>query len=1085
MKVRLIVGALCMLFAQQAWSQARTVSGTVKDESSNEALPGVAILVENTTNGVFTDIAGKFSISVPGNDAVLVFNMLGYAVKKVAVGDQSNLDVSLESSFNLDEVIVTALGIPREKKALGYSAQELGGRDITNARETNLVSSLSSKIAGLNVNNSSGAAGASAFLVIRGPNSISYNNQPLFVIDGIPLDNSQNSSSNPLNGRNGYLDSVANSNRMIDIPQEDIESITVLKGAAATALYGSLAGNGAIVITTKRGKAGKGGKGMNVNVNSGWEWSQYNKMVPLQNRWLQGSDGEYLDPATNYSGSWGPLGDTMVFVADNSYKYDKNGYLTGINQVPGGASTKPFSPYNNVDDFYRTGFKHNYSVDFGGATDAADYFFSAGYEDQDGIVPKNTFSKYNIGFNGGLKLTDKVSARSSIRYIRSGGTRIEQGSNVSGVMLGLLRTPPSFDNSNGFGEDGADNEAAYMYENGQQRRYRDVSGYDNPFWTVNQNPLQDKVNRIIGNLELEYKANDWLRIMGRGGMDQYTDYRNQHFAIGSRQFTAGQITENTFQNSILNFDLFAFINKKLSDDINMNLTLGENWYENKSTQVYVQGDGLTIPNFYDVSNASSFYAYNQDIWTRSRSHYAMAELSYQTWLYLTLTGRVDKSTTFNPENWSYFYPSASLGFVFTDALDLESKAFSFGKLRLSYGKVGNASPEAYQVTTTYSGGFIQDGWTDGVIFPFNGIAGFELENVKGDPNLGPEFGKEFEVGLDLKFLQNRAGIDVAYYNNENVDIIIPVPVAPSSGFDAEYTNAASMTNKGIEIQAFGRPVQTQSGFNWDIMVNWAKNTNEVTDLADGVENIFIGGFEGSSIRAVAGQPYGSIFGFGFYRDASGALVIGEDGYPILDPEERAFGSAQPDWTMGIRNTFSYKGFSLAAQLDIRQGGVMWNGTRSALYFFGTHADTEIRDDETVFAGNVATYDDEGNLILDSAGNPVTGGSNGQSVPTDENWLAFGNGNGFIGSNTEDFIEETSWVRLRELTLSYRLPGKMVDKTPFNSIEVTVYGRNLWLSTDYTGIDPETSLAGSRNEQGMDYFNMPNTKSYGLGLRLSF
>jgi hypothetical protein len=310
-------------------------------------------------------------------------------------------------------------------------------------------------------------------------------------------------------------------------------------------------------------------------------------------------------------------------------------------------------------------------------------------------------------------------------------------------------------------------------------------------------------------------------------------------------------------------------------------------------------------------------------------------------------------------------------------------------------------------------------------------------------------------------------------------------VPSSTGYDETYTNAAEMTNKGFEIMAFGRPVETKSGFSWDIMVNWAKNTNEVTKLADGVDNIFVGGFEGSSIRAVEGEAYGSIFGFGWYRDNNGAVVIGEDGYPILDPNERSFGSAQPDWTMGIRNSFSYKGWTLSAQLDIRQGGVMWNGTRSALYFFGTHEDTEVRTENTVFEGNVATYDDEGNLVLDSNGVPVTGGSNSQSVPLDENWLAFGNGNGFIGSNTEDFIEETDWVRLRELTLSYRIPGTMLDKTPFTNVEISVYGRNLWLSTDYTGIDPETSLAGSRNEQGMDYFNMPNTKSYGVALRLSF
>jgi hypothetical protein len=463
----------------------------------------------------------------------------------------------------------------------------------------------------------------------------------------------------------------------------------------------------------------------------------------------------------------------------------------------------------------------------------------------------------------------------------------------------------------------------------------------------------------------------------------------------------------------------------------------------------------------------------------------MAEFAYKTWLYLTLTGRIDKSSTFDPENWSYFYPSASASFVFTDALDMKSKILNFGKLRLAFARVGVSSPEPYQVTTNYASAFVQDGWTSGITFPFVGTSGFDIEDVKGSAELGPEYNTEIELGLELKFLDNRAGLDLAWYNSENSDIIVGVPVAPSSGFDQEFINAATMTNTGIEISAYGRPVQTKSGFNWDIAVNWATNKNEVKELAPGVDNIFIGGFEGSSIRAVAGEPYGSIFGFGFYRDASGALVIGEDGYPILDPTERSFGSAQPDWTMGIRNTVSYKGISLGALLDIRQGGVMWNGTKSALYFFGMHEDTEVRGTTQVFEGNMAVYDVDGNLVLNADGTPQTSGANTMSVPLDENWLAFGNGNGFIGSNTEDFIESTDWVRLREVTLSYRLPSSMVEKTPFTGIEVSAYGRNLWLSTDYTGVDPETSLTGATNAQGMDYFNMPGTKSYGLGLRLSF
>ncbi|MFM7730484.1 MAG: TonB-dependent receptor plug domain-containing protein, partial [Flavobacteriales bacterium] len=434
-------------------------------------------------------------------------------------------------------------------------------------------------------------AGASSFLVIRGQNTILGNNQPLFVIDGIPIDNSQLSSSNPNNGRNGFLDSVGNSNRAIDIPQEDIESVTVLKGAAATALYGSLASGGAIIITTKRGKSGK--KGLNINVNSGWEWSQYNKMVPLQNKFAQGVSGEYYGPESGLSYSWGPSMDSLVWVQDPSYIHDRNGYIAGVNQVPAGSSTKPVTPYNNVDNFFRNGFKHYYNVDLSGASDKTDYFLSTGYEHTDGIVPNNSFQKFNVGFNGGIKLTKNTSVRSSVKYIRSGGVRIEQGSNVSGVMLGLLRTPASYDNSNGYGEDAADNPESYQFADGTQRKYRYGNrGYDNPFWTVNKNPLRDKVNRIIGNVEITQQIRPWLKAVERIGLDFYSDYRNQSFAIGSRQFSLGQVTENNFTNTQVNNDLIFIANNKIGENISFNTTLGFNMFSSSLTQVYVQGDVL-------------------------------------------------------------------------------------------------------------------------------------------------------------------------------------------------------------------------------------------------------------------------------------------------------------------------------------------------------------------------------------------------------------------------------------------------------------------------------------------------------------
>ncbi|MEM7162990.1 MAG: SusC/RagA family TonB-linked outer membrane protein [Bacteroidota bacterium] len=1096
MKFKIYSMALCMLFFSfSAFAQSKSVSGKVTDAVDGSPLPGVTVVVDGTTNGTVTNVDGMYTLNAePGQ--TLVFSFIGYKSSRVPVGSANSYNVGMEAGVELDEVVVTALGITRDRRAIGYSAQTVGGDNVLKANETNLISALSAKASGVQVNKSSGAAGASSFILIRGQNTIRGDNQPLLVIDGIPIDNSQVSSGNPNDGRNGFLSSVANSNRGIDIPQEDIEDITVLKGAAATALYGSQAGNGAILITTKKGKMGYGKKGINVNVTAGVEVSEYNRMIPLQNQWGQGLFGSYSGPETGSGFSWGPRLDTMEYATDmnhplapspdnfdanGNYIHDQNGFLVPQGQGNG----QPANAYNNIDDFFQNAVRQWYNVDLSGANEKTNYFVSMGYSDENGIVPNNTFSKWNIGFNGGHKFTDKFTVSSSIKYINSGGSRIEQGSNTSGVMLGLTRTSPTFDNSNGLGEDAADDESAYVFPDGTQRKYRyGNTGYDNPFWTVNRNPLEDDVNRIIGKLEFDYKFSDAISAKYRVGLDNYSDYRNQFFAIGSRTATAGRVTENNILSNQFNEDLMLFINKDISENIGLNVTLGHNRRSDELTRVYIQGDGLTIPNFYDLSNASALQTINVDQLERNQALYGMAEVSFNDYLYLTLTGRNEWSTSLPTDNNSFFYPSAGIGFVFSDALDLSNKTFTFGKLRFTYAKVGLGSPFLYATDNYFTSAFHQDGWTNGLTFPFNGVSSFEQSATLGDANLEPEDNTELELGLDLRFLNNRLGIDFTYYNKESNGLIFPVPLAATSGYDFLITNAGSMTNNGIEITAFGNPVRTKTGFNWDINVNFTRNVNEVTQLANGVDNVLLGGFTGANIRAEVGQPYGSIFGFGFYRDASGAVVIGDDGFPVLDPEERSFGNAQPDWTMGISNGFSYKGFTLSALVDIRQGGEMWNGTKGALYFWGTHGDTDVRGTSKVFEGNLATYDGAGNIVLDGNGVPVTSGSNSQSVVLDEGWLALGNGNGFFGDNTEDFVEDISWVRLREVSLNYNLPTKMIEKTPFTGINIGISGRNLALSTDYTGIDPETSLSGSRNEQGMDYFNMPNTKGYTFTVRLS-
>lgn len=1079
MKRNLLLAVFTLMTVTLAYGQ-RQITGQVTSTEDGGSLPGVSVIVKGTIIGTTTNFDGQYSLDVPDNYNVLVFSFIGMKTKEVPIGATTSLNVALDPDvLGLDEVVVTAVGIERSTKALGYSVQEIDGDQVASSRETNVVSGLSAKVSGVTINKSSGAAGSSAFIAIRGLNTINGNNQPIFVVDGVPIDNSQLSSGNPDDGANAYLSSVANSNRVIDLNPEDIASITVLKGAAATALYGSQAGNGAVIITTKRGNNKK--KGLNIDFSTGFDVNTYNKAVPLQDEYAQGVSGIYQGPQTGYPLSWGPKLDTMVYQPDPTFLWDKNGRLVGQSANPGGT---PANAYDNWDNFFRPGTTYQANLGLSGASEKASYYLSLGRLTESGIIPHNTFERTNISFNGDLIVNKNLKVGSSVKYIRSGGNRIEQGSNISGVMLGLVRTPPSFDNSNGYGQDAADNEDAYMFPDGRQRAYRSYGTYDNPFWTAARNPLRDVVDRVIGHVTATYQFAPWISASYKIGSDIYSDNRKQHFSINSATARPGKVTENNFYSRRFNEDLIVYLNPEVNDKIGVNITLGSNRRSAYLQQLYAQGDGLAIPNFYHISNTASQFVRESVNRSRDQALFGMAEFEYDGMLYVTVTGRSEWSTTLPEEENPFFYPSISASFIFTEAFGLQdNNILPFGKFRISYAQVGLGSPYLYATDNYYTQAFFQDGWTNGVVFPFGGLNGFSVLNSLGNPTLRPERNDQFEVGFDLRFLNNRLGVDVTYYSAVSNDLIFPVPIARSSGSSFAVLNSGKMTNKGIELLINATPVKTKD-FTWDMTFNFSRNENMVVELAEGVDNVLVGGFLGSSIRAVAGNPYGSIFGFGFYRDASGAMVIGEDGFPIMDPEEKGFGSAQPDWLLGIRNQFSFKGFTLSALLDIRQGGSMWNGTKGALYYFGTHEGTEIRGTTKVFEGNVVTRDGNGDIVLDSEGHPVTSGSNTQEVVLDENWLAFNNGNGFFGDNTEDFIESTSWVRLREVTLSYQLPGSMVENTPFTGVSIYVTGRNVFLSTPYTGIDPETSLVGSRNAQGMDYFNMPNTKSWGAGVRIT-
>lgn len=1063
------------------FSQERIVNGKVTDENGNP-LAGVTVLVKGTAVGTITKNDGTFTIKLPINAKTLIFRRVGMKTQEVSVVGKDYFTVTLaEDKLLTEEIIVTAIGLEREKRAIGYALEEVSGKIVSEARTTNIVNTITGKVAGVQVVNAAGVPGASAYIQIRGQSSFLGGNQPLFVVDGIPIDNSMSYSGNPDDGTNNLLYSVAYSNRAIDLNPDDIASVTVLKGPAATALYGIWAANGAIIITTKKGQFATTEK-INVSFSATTSFEEVNKLPELQSKYTQGLNGAFVQPGHPQGVSWGASFDTLYWDTQANNKFNKLGNLVGQSSInPNDPRYVKATPYDNLKNFFVTGMTNTQNLSMAGGTDFGAFYLSLSNSKSFGVVPLTNFSRQSIRFNGEARISSKLKASGNINYTNSGGRRAQQGSNTSGIMLGLLRTPPSFDNSNGYGKEAYNHPDAYMFPEGTQRTYRGGGGYDNPYWTINRNPFFDNVDRFIGNIQLNYYFSTNIDLMWRLGADIYSDKRKQEFSIYSRTAPTGQVFYHEIFSSDITSDAILTINFNLTDDFVGKLLLGNNLYQSKGSSLYTQGDALIIPNFYHISNTTSQIVRQSEGTLRRLGNYADLTLDYQEWLYFNGSIRNDMSTTLPKDNNSFWYGQGSVSIVFTNLFKstFEGNFLNFGKLRFNYALVGKDAP-MYATTTPFIQASYGDGYTNGVSFPFAGAVGFVTGDVLGNSKLRPEKTTSWEIGLNLAFLENLFSLDLTYYNQVSKDQIFSVPVARTSGYYAVVFNAGQISNKGFEAILNINPINT-ADWRWDINVNFSTNKNMVDELYEGIDNIFLGGFEGSSIRIVAGKPYGTIFGFGWLRDSTtGKVVIDDDpnspfyGFPIIDENvEKGFGSANPDWLMGIRNSVSWKGLSLSFLIDIKKGGKMWNGTRSALYFFGMHKDMEANDrkfQNYVFDG-----------VKKSNGTP-------NDIPvnaTYQSWYREGYGNGFTASNTEDFIEDAGWVRLRELSLSYTLPKEIVNYTPFSNIILTFTGRNLWLSTKYKGVDPETNLMGAYSAQGLDYFNMPGVRSYNFSISVDF
>lgn len=1012
------------------------VTGTVTSAEDNSPLPGVSVLVKGTQIGTITDMDGFYAIDVPQDDALLVFSFVGMDSREIPVSGRTVINVSMTSEYlNLDEVVVTAVGITRSEKSLGYKVSTVGDEQLNSVRESSLLNSLSGKVSGVRINQQSGTVGGSSKIIIRGANSLGGNNQPIFVVDGMPIDNGYY-EPNEIEGN------VDVGNRASDISSDDVESISVLKGAAATALYGARAKNGAIIITTKRGKKGQA----QVQVNSSYRWENPLKLPDFQNEYAQGSYGNY---DLKFLNGWGP---EISKVQDQTFTDFKGDEVT-LQAYP-----------DNVRDFYQTGFSAINSIGISGGDESSDFRLGFTNNTQEGIIPESEYSKNSISINAGRKLTDRLSARASINYIKTGSSgRPAQGSNdkniLSSAINGLPRTVSIHDVKEN-----------YVDEFGKQIALDGDRSANNPYWIIYNNKFTNELERMIGSMNVDYKVTNWLTLSNRAGTDFYTEYRRQLYKKGTLGQMNGKFTTWDLYNRIFNNDVMATMNFDLSSDLNVRVIAGHNLYQTEWRRTTVTGSDLVMDDLYTFGNAKSNSPSNLYNIRRLMGVYGDVGISYRNFLYMNITGRNDWSSTLPVENNSYFYPSISGSFIFTEFVP-KNNLLSFGKLRLSWANVGS-DEDPYQLDFQYTAA--EDYYAQFSLngnFPHGGLVGATGPRVYPTSDLQPQNASTVEIGADLRFFTNRIGIDFTYYNTLTTNQIIAIDIPLSTGYFRKNVNVGAVSNKGFEADLHLAVIRKANGVNWNVNVNYNKNTQIVEELSEGLtEYQLSSGWSGLQIKASPGQEFG-LYGTGWKRNEEGEIVINPNtGLREVSPGQR-FGDIYPDWIMGINNTFSYKGFDLNFLVDIRQGGVFYSGTVGILRSSGLAEET---------------VENRGQSFIDKG---VLDMGDGTYVPNDvpvqsmqDFWANYS-----AISNTEGNVFDASYVKLREVKISYSLPGNMLERTFIEGLRLGLEARNLWIIKDYVPhVDPELNFFGPAEVgEGVEFNSIPSVRSFGVNLMLTF
>lgn len=1053
---KLLTAFLLILFSNIVGAQTIQLKGIVNSKINGTPLGGASVVIKDNEKKTLTAANGHFEIEAPGK-SVLIISFTGYKTTKIPVNSsESFLTISLEKEDQiLEEVVVTALGISKEKKSLGYAVQELRSKDISEAKEPNLLNALSGKVAGVRITNSQGDMG-SARIIIRGETSISGNNQPLFVVNGVPVDNSQLGAGNSRDFANAISDINAN----------DIESISVLKGPNAAALYGSRAAAGVVLIKTKTGKSKKG---LGISINSGIAFQNLLTLPSYQNEFGQGSDGKF----SYVDGKGGGVNDGT----DESWGPRLDGRL--IPQFYSNGEPVPFVAHpDNVKDFFRTGYTLNNGVAISDATDQFDYRLSYNNSKQEGVIPNSSQGKNSLSLNTTLRLTPKLSFTANANYYQN------VADNIPGS--GGRRSTSTMLQFTWFGRQVDIHQLKdYLDEEGNTFNWNN-SYYSNPYFVAYENTVQQKRHRIIGDVGFNYKISNEINLNFRSGNDYYNDRRKLKIAYGTNGTPYGSYEENAFTVNENNTEAILHYNKNLHSDFSLSAFGGGNIRSKYFEENDQRAPKLAVAGLYSLNNSRDpLQSSNYFSKLKTYSVFGSAQIGFRSYAYVNITARNDWSSTLPAKNRSFFYPSINGSLVLSELLDIKSELVNYAKIRGGVSKVGKEA-DPYQLLNTYT-----------FSAPFGSNPQLTASTTDLNKDLKPETTTSTEMGVELELLKKRVRIDVSVYNSNSYDQILGVDVSPATGYQSKLLNAGKINNKGLEVQLGIKPIK--NNFTWDILLNFAANRSKVIELdKDGLLQNYVIGSNSARVIAAVGQPYGTLFGTAFQRDASGQIVVSASGIPQKDPTKKTLGKYPADWIGGITNSFSYKNIQLSVLIDASVGGSIYNGTYATGTYTGVLSNT-LKGRGEEFGGLSYSYPSDkksnGTVAVPEGGTAP----NGEVVYSDglifDGVTADGKANATIlPAQTyyksfrridEANIFDASYVKLREITLGYQLPKSWIKRIGLVDASISLVGRNmLILHKNVPHIDPETAF-NTGNAQGLESLSLPTTRSYGFNINLKF